>query len=595
MTAQTDPATAQTQPLTVGTAERGVCEWDSLPNERLNLWTIGNVSEIIPGVMLPLTATLYQQMDYRGTTLVADRLRSRDLVPTSPPPVGNFIACFGGRAVLNIAWAGAIIQTFQVGEGSKLLDQYITSTDGRDISSSTADDQARAARTFALVMRIWRSLPRAVAIDRRRIDARRAEEPTRDLSGMSETQLWRHAQRLLVRSAPLYARHLLVSGAAGEYTQWLAKLLDRALPDHDPALVIALTSALRDVESARPGKAAWDISRLIVRRKALLAEVESLHAAAFAARIAAPKGKDWHDLAEAFTQFIADYGFRGQREADPSAADWAEEPAFAFSAIRACLHAGAERDPHRLEDAAARRREAIEADALQRLPRAERGEYRRLLAGAQRFTRLRESSKANWVRATRPIRPSLRALAQRFLARGVLRDAEDFWYLLANEVAEVSRGTLAPAEAQRRVAARHETQARLEGYTLPEVFSTPVALIPLGAPTVVAGEPLLGLAVSAGQATGRARVVLSAEAAMEIDLEPGEILVAPYTDAPWTPLFVPAAAVVVETGGILSHAATVAREFGIPAVVAVKGATRLIETGQLVRVDGDTGKVSIVG
>ncbi|HLZ68379.1 MAG TPA: PEP-utilizing enzyme, partial [Dehalococcoidia bacterium] len=69
--------------------------------------------------------------------------------------------------------------------------------------------------------------------------------------------------------------------------------------------------------------------------------------------------------------------------------------------------------------------------------------------------------------------------------------------------------------------------------------------------------------------------------------------VAPFTDAPWTPLFVPAAAVVVETGGLLSHAATVAREFGIPAVVAVKGATQLIKTGQLVTVDGMTGTVTV--
>ena len=101
------------------------------------------------------------------------------------------------------------------------------------------------------------------------------------------------------------------------------------------------------------------------------------------------------------------------------------------------------------------------------------------------------------------------------------------------------------------------------------------------------------MAVSAGKASGPARVLLSAEAALEVELEPGEVLVAPFTDAPWTPLFVPAAAVVVETGGILSHAATVAREFGIPAVVAVKGATRLIRTGQMVTVDGATGTVTI--
>jgi pyruvate,water dikinase len=126
------------------------------------------------------------------------------------------------------------------------------------------------------------------------------------------------------------------------------------------------------------------------------------------------------------------------------------------------------------------------------------------------------------------------------------------------------------------------------------VFELPVQATPKAAP-VATGNVLQGMPVSAGVAGGPARVVLSTESAMEVELVPGEVLVAPFTDAPWTPLFVPAAAVVVETGGILSHAATVAREYGIPAVVAVKGATQLIKTGQHVTVNGMTGAVTIEG
>jgi pyruvate,water dikinase len=76
-------------------------------------------------------------------------------------------------------------------------------------------------------------------------------------------------------------------------------------------------------------------------------------------------------------------------------------------------------------------------------------------------------------------------------------------------------------------------------------------------------------------------------------MEKGDVLVAPFTDAPWTPLFLLASAVVVETGGLLSHAATVAREYGIPAVVMVKGATALIADGQTVTVDGSSGEVCV--
>jgi pyruvate,water dikinase len=86
---------------------------------------------------------------------------------------------------------------------------------------------------------------------------------------------------------------------------------------------------------------------------------------------------------------------------------------------------------------------------------------------------------------------------------------------------------------------------------------------------------------------------MNTEAAFARDIQPGEILVAPFTDTPWTPLFIPAAAVVVETGGMLSHAATVAREFGIPCVVLVDDATRAIRDGDTITVDGATGTVTI--
>ena len=84
------------------------------------------------------------------------------------------------------------------------------------------------------------------------------------------------------------------------------------------------------------------------------------------------------------------------------------------------------------------------------------------------------------------------------------------------------------------------------------------------------------------------------QAGLAQDIEVGEILAAPYTDAPWTPLFIAAGGVVVETGGIISHAATVAREFGIPCVVLVHDATRIIREGDLLRVDGAAGTVTVV-
>jgi len=115
------------------------------------------------------------------------------------------------------------------------------------------------------------------------------------------------------------------------------------------------------------------------------------------------------------------------------------------------------------------------------------------------------------------------------------------------------------------------------------------------------GEDLVGLfrpagveqlQLTAGVVTGRARVLLRAGTDQ---LEPGEILVAPFTDPGWTPYFINAAAIVMDLGGLLSHGSIVAREFGIPAVVNVGPATEVIETGQMLRVDGGKGRVEILG
>ena len=103
---------------------------------------------------------------------------------------------------------------------------------------------------------------------------------------------------------------------------------------------------------------------------------------------------------------------------------------------------------------------------------------------------------------------------------------------------------------------------------------------------------LHGLAASAGVATGPARVMLSPQECQP--LQPGEILIARFTDPGWTPYFFAAAGIVMDVGGMLSHGSIVAREYGISAVVNVGSATRIIRTGQIVRVDGDHGVVTVL-
>ena len=183
------------------------------------------------------------------------------------------------------------------------------------------------------------------------------------------------------------------------------------------------------------------------------------------------------------------------------------------------------------------------------------------------------------------------AVAQRLVVQGDLADREDLFYLTYDEMKALADGHLSRQEAEARIAA-HRTEIEADALISP--------------PSVISGDPhlacrvaqsepevasyLSGIAASSGTVHGRARIVndpVEAPAALSRE----DILIVPYSDVGWTPLFSSIGGIVAETGGQLSHAAIVAREYGLPAVVGVKDATRLIREGQPLSLDGNRGRV----
>src|SRR5688572_24768785 len=163
---------------------------------------------------------------------------------------------------------------------------------------------------------------------------------------------------------------------------------------------------------------------------------------------------------------------------------------------------------------------------------------------------------------------------------GVVADADDVFFLTLPELVRLAKRN---EDVRDRIARRRAT------FTQYRDVRPPLVVTSEGIPEPPATEALRGDPASPGVARGRARVVL--DPARDGRLEAGEILVAPFTDPGWTPLFLRAAAVVTEVGGMLSHGAVVAREFGLPAVVNVTDATSLLRTGEMIEVDGTTGVV----
>ena len=262
---------------------------------------------------------------------------------------------------------------------------------------------------------------------------------------------------------------------------------------------------------------------------------------------------------------------------------------------------------HELERQAAERAVAV-AQARQRLqgyPGPVVEQFEAMLAAAQTGLLLTEDHGFYidaW--SVSLVRELLSEMGRRLVAENVLDHADDVFMLTYDDL-RVAALDLPGTDPRTLVEQRRAQLAVHTGVTPPRALGTvPAAPLPdspltrmamrfSGLPTP-SGDPDLvqGSAGSSGRATGRARVVRSlAEAAA---LAPGEVLVAETTAPPWTPLFAVAAAVVTDTGGILSHSAVVAREYGMPAVVGAGNATEMIRDGDLVEVDGDAGTVRIV-
>jgi pyruvate,water dikinase len=216
-------------------------------------------------------------------------------------------------------------------------------------------------------------------------------------------------------------------------------------------------------------------------------------------------------------------------------------------------------------------------------------ETKRMIDRVRTFTGYREYPKYGMISRYFVYKQALLREADRLVRSGVLRERDDIFFLRFEELRDVARTGKADAGLVRE---RRAAFRSYEALTPPRVITSDGdALNGSYRRDDVPAGALPGLPVSAGTVEGRARVVTDMAQAR---IEAGDILVTAYTDPSWTPLFVAAAGLVTEVGGLMTHGAVIAREYGLPAVVGVDQATRLIRDGQRIRVDGTGGYVEVL-
>ncbi|MEV6126890.1 rifamycin-inactivating phosphotransferase [Streptomyces violaceusniger] len=385
--------------------------------------------------------------------------------------------------------------------------------------------------------------------------------------------------------------------AGMEATWWLNDTLREWLGEKNAADTLTLSAP--DNVTSEMGLALLDVADVIRPHPEVVAflrgveDIEYAEDAAFLDELAKLAGGT--EARDAIESYLDRYGMRCVGEIDITRPRWRERPTTLVPVIldnvRNFEPGAAER---RFEQGRqkARQKEQDVLSRLRALPDGDRkaDETKRMIDRVRTFIGYREYPKYGIISRYFLYKRALLAEAERLVRAGVLPEQEDIFYLTFQELHDVVRSHQVDD---------HLIQQRKDAFRSYHALTPPRVLTSDGEALTGAyrrddapAGALIGLPVSAGTIEGRARVILDMAQA---DLEAGDILVTAFTDPSWSPLFVGIAGLVTEVGGLMTHGAVIAREYGLPAVVGVERATRLIRDGQRIRVHGTDGYVEILG
>lgn len=563
-------------------------------------WSRANEKGVFPGVSTPLNWSIWGEIGERAVRRGAFDLGLLDEHELEPPASIDAWgwSIFYGRPASNVdTWRRMYERGLGgAGQGAATQRQVFGEAGAR---AGTAEEAAGATGALDPAGRravIDAKRPLALATSPARLRATRREaiawwrEATRALAGGDPAI----AERCLREALALFERadrdHIVVSLLSTEAVTALSAASEAV---GRPEAANALMVGYPGMEEFETAVAVWDLSR---------------------GRI---------DL----TAFLGEHGFHGSMEGEIASRSWREDPTPIRALVERYAKLADDADPRRREERSVAARERLESELLASAPAGARAELARTFELAATCLPMREAGRATLTIALDAMRAAARVLGRHQAASGSFAHADDVFLATRFELLDP------PADLRARVEARRALVAAYERFDLPETWqgmpekverrravgqragaasgATTESLAGAanlggaakgtsadsesggGLAPLAVGDRLTGLGASAGLHEGIARVVVDpSDPALEF--EAGDVLVAPATDPSWAPLFLVAGAVVIDTGSNISHAAVVAREMGIPAVVAVRDASLRIRSGQRLRVDGKAGAVDVV-
>jgi pyruvate,water dikinase len=554
----------------------------------------GNIGEVFPEVLTPLTYELGVKPAEAGWREaysmmgIADR---RDFESNDQPVI---IGLYGGYGYLNLSYL-RMLGVRAPGSSPEAIDVAFFGEGNPPPYDPRPGDRRRVAtvRILRIVLKALsqKSMPEPVADSERVVAEWEARQP--DLATAGDDVLLRYLRDYRPVFKQVFRNHMITTGTAAIVSGVLS---DGAASCGQPGLVTELLGAADGVVSARYSQDLWKVAQIVQRTPDVAAAFDA-GIEGLAVRLAGLTAAD--EFRTAFAGFIAAHGHRGPNDWELSSRTWENTPELAYSAIECMRHSTHDLSPATRVAGDDTRRADAAARVIPHLKLMDKANFRKAVIAAPWWARAREATRDLAIRAHNPTRRTFFELARRAAERGGVDDLRDVAML--DPLTELADYVAGPKEWQGRIAERVALRDRF-AVVVPPFFITSQSAVPgieeleqqdaIVSDAAVPGAVLTGAPGSAGVARGRARVVL--DPADPAGLEPGDVLVAPLTDPAWTPLFLPAAAVVVNVGALMSHAVIVSRELGIPCVVSVESATTRIPDGAMVEVDGVAGTVTVL-
>ena len=387
-----------------------------------------------------------------------------------------------------------------------------------------------------------------------------------------------------------HAQSMAVIIAGMEACFWINDKMNRWLGEKGVADV--LSQSVPNNITSEMGLALLDVADVIRPYPEVIAYLQQTKDDNFLDKLAALNGGQ--EVRNAISVYLDKFGMRCVGEIDITKTRWSEKPAILLPMILSNIRnfapgAGPRKFEQGQQDALKKEQELL--DRLLQLPDGKRKarETKRKISMIRNFIGYREFPKYGMVNRYFVYKQALLKAAEELVQANIIHEKEDIYYLSFEELKEVVRTAKLDDEI---------ISKRKEAFKLHEKLSPPRVITSDG--EMITGSyqhahlpaaAIAGMGVSSGVIEGRARVILNME---DAELEEGDILVTAFTDPSWTPLFVSIKGLVTEVGGLMTHGAVIAREYGLPAVVGADNVTKLIRDGQQIRINGTEGYVELL-